>query len=146
MVVSLFLNRKTELSENSAVLEAFKFFENAAAEFSDEDEEDDSEGRDRTNVESRTVRKQFALTLCTGTKLNRSCLCTINNGPQSRLPPRSWGRSLHRPQRPPVWTPVRTLTQRRLWRALTFSPVLTKWTPRQSPEATGTAQTGVSPE
>uniref|UniRef100_A0A8C4IU57 Striatin n=1 Tax=Dicentrarchus labrax TaxID=13489 RepID=A0A8C4IU57_DICLA len=35
--------------ESSAVLEAFKFIENAAAEFSDEDDEEDSEGRDRTN-------------------------------------------------------------------------------------------------
>lgn len=52
------LNRKAEVSETSAVLEVFKFIENAAAEFSDEDEEEDSEGRDRTNVESRTVREQ----------------------------------------------------------------------------------------
>lgn len=48
--------RKAELSDTSAVLEAFKFIENAAAEFSDEDEEEDGgEGRDRPNVESRTV-------------------------------------------------------------------------------------------
>lgn len=53
---SFSLNRKTELSDTSAVLEAFKFIENAAAEFSDEDEEEESEGKDRTNVESRTVR------------------------------------------------------------------------------------------
>uniref|UniRef100_A0A3Q2Q2P3 Striatin n=1 Tax=Fundulus heteroclitus TaxID=8078 RepID=A0A3Q2Q2P3_FUNHE len=46
---------KVELSDTSAVLEAFKFIENAAAEFSDEDEEEDSDGRDRTNVESRTI-------------------------------------------------------------------------------------------
>ncbi|XP_037534146.1 striatin [Nematolebias whitei] len=47
-----------DLSDTSAVLEAFKLIENAAAELSDEDEEEDSEGRDRTNVESRTmVRK-----------------------------------------------------------------------------------------
>lgn len=52
------LNRKAEVSETSAVLEVFKFIENAAAEFSDEDEEEDSEGRDRTNVESRTVREK----------------------------------------------------------------------------------------
>lgn len=52
------LNRKAEVSETSAVLEVFKFIENAAAEFSDEDEEEDSEGRDRANVESRTVREQ----------------------------------------------------------------------------------------
>lgn len=53
----MFFNRKAELSDTSAVLEAFKFIENAAAEFSDEDEEDDSEGKDRTHVESRTVNK-----------------------------------------------------------------------------------------
>uniref|UniRef100_A0A668A378 Striatin n=1 Tax=Myripristis murdjan TaxID=586833 RepID=A0A668A378_9TELE len=48
---------KTELSDTSAVLEAFKFIESAAAEFSDEDEDEDSEGKDRTIMESRTVRK-----------------------------------------------------------------------------------------
>uniref|UniRef100_A0A672YUU2 Striatin n=1 Tax=Sphaeramia orbicularis TaxID=375764 RepID=A0A672YUU2_9TELE len=46
---------KAELSDTSAVLEAFKFIENAAAEFSDEDEEEDGDGKDRMNVESRTV-------------------------------------------------------------------------------------------
>ncbi|XP_077585814.1 striatin [Stigmatopora nigra] len=46
---------KAELSDSSAVLEAFKFIENAAAEFSDDDDEEDSEGKDRTNVESRTI-------------------------------------------------------------------------------------------
>ncbi|XP_070696948.1 striatin-like isoform X2 [Pempheris klunzingeri] len=49
---------KAELSESSAVLEAFKFIENAAAEFSDEDEEEDGEGKDRTNVESRTILRK----------------------------------------------------------------------------------------
>ncbi|XP_063347567.1 striatin-like isoform X2 [Pelmatolapia mariae] len=49
---------KTELSDTSAVLEAFKFIENAAAEFSDEDEEEESEGKDRTNVESRTIMRK----------------------------------------------------------------------------------------
>uniref|UniRef100_A0A3Q3IP77 Striatin N-terminal domain-containing protein n=1 Tax=Monopterus albus TaxID=43700 RepID=A0A3Q3IP77_MONAL len=49
---------KTELSDTSAVLEAFKFIENAAAEFSDEDEEEDSEGKDRTIVESRTIMRR----------------------------------------------------------------------------------------
>ncbi|XP_023286262.1 striatin-like [Seriola lalandi dorsalis] len=53
-----FLNRKAELSDTSAVLEAFKFIENAAAEFSDEDEEEDSEGKDRTHVESRTILRK----------------------------------------------------------------------------------------
>ncbi|XP_030011929.1 striatin-like isoform X3 [Sphaeramia orbicularis] len=46
---------KAELSDTSAVLEAFKFIENAAAEFSDEDEEEDGDGKDRMNVESRTI-------------------------------------------------------------------------------------------
>lgn len=49
---------KTELSETSAVLEAFKFIENAAAEFSDEDDEEDSDGKDRTTVESRTILRK----------------------------------------------------------------------------------------
>lgn len=41
------------------MLEAFKFIENAAADFSDEDEDEDGEGQDRPNVESRTVRELF---------------------------------------------------------------------------------------
>uniref|UniRef100_A0A8D3DQP6 Striatin n=1 Tax=Scophthalmus maximus TaxID=52904 RepID=A0A8D3DQP6_SCOMX len=48
---------KGMLADTSAVLEAFKFIENAAAEFSDEDDDEDSEGKDRTHVESRTVSK-----------------------------------------------------------------------------------------
>jgi len=52
----LLLLRKAELSDSSAVLEAFNFIENAAADFSDDDDDEDSEGRDRANV-SRTVRK-----------------------------------------------------------------------------------------
>uniref|UniRef100_A0A8D3DGE3 Striatin n=1 Tax=Scophthalmus maximus TaxID=52904 RepID=A0A8D3DGE3_SCOMX len=40
---------KAELADTSAVLEAFKFIENAAAEFSDEDDDEDSEGKDRTH-------------------------------------------------------------------------------------------------
>uniref|UniRef100_A0A672J9H1 Striatin n=1 Tax=Salarias fasciatus TaxID=181472 RepID=A0A672J9H1_SALFA len=46
------------VGSRGAVLEAFKFIENAAAEFSDEDEEEDSEGKDRTNVESRTIMRK----------------------------------------------------------------------------------------
>ncbi|TSN95644.1 Striatin [Bagarius yarrelli] len=45
---------KTELSESSAVLEAFKFIESATAEFSDDDDEEDSDGRERTII----VRKK----------------------------------------------------------------------------------------
>uniref|UniRef100_A0A671UBE2 Striatin n=1 Tax=Sparus aurata TaxID=8175 RepID=A0A671UBE2_SPAAU len=43
------------MGTRGAVLEAFKFIENAAAEFSDEDEEEDSEGRDRTNKPSSST-------------------------------------------------------------------------------------------
>ncbi|XP_029009812.1 striatin isoform X2 [Betta splendens] len=39
---------KPEMSDSATVLEAFKFIESAAAEFSDEDEDEDSVGRDRT--------------------------------------------------------------------------------------------------
>ncbi|XP_060773125.1 striatin-like [Neoarius graeffei] len=46
---------KAELSESSAVLEAFKFIESATAEFSDEDDDEDSDGRERTIVDSRTI-------------------------------------------------------------------------------------------
>ncbi|XP_040034279.1 striatin isoform X6 [Gasterosteus aculeatus] len=49
---------KAELSDSSAVLEAFKFIENAAADFSDEDDDEDSDGRDRSNVESRTILRK----------------------------------------------------------------------------------------
>lgn len=75
----MLLCRKPEVSETSAVLEVFKFIENAAAEFSDEDEEEDNEGRDRTNVESRTVREQ------TDCKQNSCCihmLCLLHPDPQ----------------------------------------------------------------
>ncbi|XP_027013820.1 striatin-like isoform X1 [Tachysurus fulvidraco] len=46
---------KAELSDSSAVLEAFKFIESATAEFSDEDDEEDSDGREKTIVDSRTI-------------------------------------------------------------------------------------------
>ncbi|XP_010776992.1 striatin isoform X2 [Notothenia coriiceps] len=49
---------KAEPSDTSAVLEAFKFIENAAAEFSDDDDDEDSYGRDRPNVESRTILRK----------------------------------------------------------------------------------------
>ncbi|XP_071390734.1 striatin isoform X2 [Centroberyx affinis] len=49
---------KAELSDSSAVLEAFKFIESAAADFSDEDEDEDSEGKDRTIMESRTIMRK----------------------------------------------------------------------------------------
>ncbi|KAJ0005026.1 hypothetical protein NQD34_011240 [Periophthalmus magnuspinnatus] len=49
---------KSELSDTRAVEEVINFIENAAAEFSDEDEDEDSEGKDRTTVESRTIMRK----------------------------------------------------------------------------------------
>ncbi|XP_056465076.1 striatin-like isoform X1 [Gadus chalcogrammus] len=49
---------KTELSDPSAVLEAFKFIESTAAEYSDEDEDEEGEGKDRTIMESRTILRK----------------------------------------------------------------------------------------
>ncbi|XP_048125379.1 striatin-like isoform X2 [Alosa alosa] len=46
---------KSQLSDSSAVLEAFKFIESAAAEFSDEDDDEDSDGKDRTIMDSGTI-------------------------------------------------------------------------------------------
>lgn len=44
-----------DTSDSAAVLEAFKFIESAVADFSDEDEED-SEGGDKTVLELAAVR------------------------------------------------------------------------------------------
>lgn len=52
----LFPSSKPDMSDSATVLEAFKFIESAAAEFSDEDEEEDSEGRDKTILDLATVR------------------------------------------------------------------------------------------
>uniref|UniRef100_A0AAY4EGP4 Striatin n=1 Tax=Denticeps clupeoides TaxID=299321 RepID=A0AAY4EGP4_9TELE len=46
--------KKSESSNSREVIEAFKFIENAVAEFSDEDEDEDSEGKDRTIIDSGT--------------------------------------------------------------------------------------------
>ncbi|XP_037621668.1 striatin-like isoform X2 [Sebastes umbrosus] len=54
---------KPDMSDSATVLEAFKFIESAAAEFSDEDEEEDSEGRDKTILDIATmVRKKKSST------------------------------------------------------------------------------------
>lgn len=56
MLLFFLIHRKGQLSESSAVLEAFKFIESAAADFSDEDDDEDSDGKDRTIiVDSGTV-------------------------------------------------------------------------------------------
>ncbi|XP_030627625.1 striatin isoform X2 [Chanos chanos] len=52
---------KPEMSDSATVLEAFKFIESAAAELSDEDEEEDSEGREKTIIDLATmVRKKVS--------------------------------------------------------------------------------------
>ncbi|KAM3865460.1 striatin [Diretmus argenteus] len=54
---------KPDMSDPATVLEAFKFIESAAAEFSDEEEEEDSEGRDKTILDLATmVRKKQSST------------------------------------------------------------------------------------
>ncbi|XP_071244653.1 striatin isoform X1 [Salvelinus alpinus] len=50
---------KPDMSDSATVLEAFKFIESAAAEFSDEEDDEDSEGRDKTIMNLATmVRKK----------------------------------------------------------------------------------------
>uniref|UniRef100_A0A673FY29 Striatin n=1 Tax=Sinocyclocheilus rhinocerous TaxID=307959 RepID=A0A673FY29_9TELE len=49
---------KAEMTESTTVLEAFKFIEKAAAEFSDEDDDEDSEGQNKTIVDLSTVSYQ----------------------------------------------------------------------------------------
>lgn len=43
------------MTDSASLLETFKFLENAAAEFSDEDEDDDIDGRERTIMDTSTV-------------------------------------------------------------------------------------------
>uniref|UniRef100_A0AAY4EMV1 Striatin, calmodulin binding protein n=1 Tax=Denticeps clupeoides TaxID=299321 RepID=A0AAY4EMV1_9TELE len=47
---------KPDMSDTASVLEAFKFIETAVADFSDDDEDDDSEGRERSIIDLATVR------------------------------------------------------------------------------------------
>ncbi|NXD66157.1 STRN protein, partial [Eolophus roseicapillus] len=46
---------KPELTDSASLLETFKFLENAAADFSDEEDEDDIEGREKTIIDTATV-------------------------------------------------------------------------------------------
>ncbi|XP_032071066.1 striatin isoform X2 [Thamnophis elegans] len=51
---------KPDLTDSASLLETFKFLENAAAEFSDEEEDDDIDGRERTIIDTSTiVRKKI---------------------------------------------------------------------------------------
>lgn len=45
------------MSDSATVLEAFRFIESAAAEFSDEDEDEDSGTKDRTILDLAAVRE-----------------------------------------------------------------------------------------
>ncbi|XP_030052272.1 striatin isoform X3 [Microcaecilia unicolor] len=49
---------KPELTDSASVLETFKFLENAAAEFSDEEDDDGDEGRDRTVIDTSTIMRK----------------------------------------------------------------------------------------
>lgn len=49
------LSRKPDLTDSASLLETFKFLENAAAEFSDEEDDDDIDGRERTIMDTSTV-------------------------------------------------------------------------------------------
>uniref|UniRef100_A0A8C3DAF5 Striatin n=1 Tax=Corvus moneduloides TaxID=1196302 RepID=A0A8C3DAF5_CORMO len=46
---------KPELTDSASLLETFKFLENAAADFSDEEDEEDIEGREKTIIDTATV-------------------------------------------------------------------------------------------
>ncbi|XP_053879320.1 striatin isoform X1 [Malaclemys terrapin pileata] len=46
---------KPELTDSASLLETFKFLENAAADFSDEDEDEDIEGREKTMIDTSTM-------------------------------------------------------------------------------------------
>ncbi|XP_024123331.1 striatin [Oryzias melastigma] len=52
------LKDRADLPDPAIVLEAFRFIENAAAEFSDEDEEEDEEVRDKTVLDRPATRRK----------------------------------------------------------------------------------------
>ncbi|XP_047013949.1 striatin isoform X2 [Ictalurus punctatus] len=49
---------KPEMSDSATVLEAFKFIESAAAEFSDEEDDEDSDGREKTIIDLATMMRK----------------------------------------------------------------------------------------
>ncbi|XP_010170449.2 striatin, partial [Antrostomus carolinensis] len=53
--------RKPELTDSASLLETFKFLENAAADFSDEEDEEDIEGREKTIIDSATIVRKRVL-------------------------------------------------------------------------------------
>ncbi|XP_062428066.1 striatin isoform X2 [Rhea pennata] len=52
---------KPELTDSASLLETFKFLENAAADFSDEEDEEDIEGREKTIIDTSTIVRKRVL-------------------------------------------------------------------------------------
>ncbi|XP_014636633.1 PREDICTED: striatin isoform X2 [Ceratotherium simum simum] len=52
---------KSELTDSASVLDNFKFLESAAADFSDEDEDDDIDGREKSVIDTSTIVRKKAL-------------------------------------------------------------------------------------
>nr|XP_017525655.1 striatin isoform X2 [Manis javanica] len=52
---------KSELTDSASVLDNFKFLESAAADFSDEDEDDDIDGREKSTIDTSTIVRKKAL-------------------------------------------------------------------------------------
>ncbi|XP_076190366.1 striatin isoform X1 [Aptenodytes patagonicus] len=52
---------KPELTDSASLLETFKFLENAAADFSDEEDEEDTEGREKTIIDTATIVRKRVL-------------------------------------------------------------------------------------
>ncbi|XP_058524070.1 striatin isoform X3 [Ochotona princeps] len=52
---------KPELTDSASVLDNFKFLENAAADFSDEDEDDDIDGREKSVIDTSTIVRKKPL-------------------------------------------------------------------------------------
>ncbi|XP_021109380.1 striatin isoform X3 [Heterocephalus glaber] len=52
---------KSELTDSASVLDNFKFLENAATDFSDEDEDDDIEGREKSVIDTSTIVRKKVL-------------------------------------------------------------------------------------
>ncbi|NXL95281.1 STRN protein, partial [Alectura lathami] len=52
---------KPELTDSASLLETFKFLENAAADFSDEEDEEDIEGREKSIIDTATIVRKRVL-------------------------------------------------------------------------------------
>nr|XP_012643882.1 striatin isoform X5 [Microcebus murinus] len=52
---------KSELTDSASVLDNFKFLESAAADFSDEDEDDDVDGREKSIIDTSTIVRKKVL-------------------------------------------------------------------------------------